>query len=54
MVKNQSAKQETWVRFLGWKDPLKKERLPTPVMENSVDCVESQRVRHNFHFHGER
>ena len=24
-VKNLSVKQETWVRFLGWKDPLEKE-----------------------------
>ena len=25
MVKRLSAMQETWVRFLGWKDPLEKE-----------------------------
>ena len=25
MVKNLSAQQETWVRPLGWKDPLEKE-----------------------------
>ena len=25
MVKNLSAMQETWVLFLGWKDPLEKE-----------------------------
>ena len=30
-VKNLPAKQETWVQFLGWEDPLRKERLPTPV-----------------------
>ena len=24
LVKNLSAKQETWVRSLGWEDPLKK------------------------------
>ena len=23
-VKNLSARQETWVRFLGWEDPLEK------------------------------
>ena len=23
--------QETWVRFLGWEDPLEKEQLPNPV-----------------------
>ena len=26
--KNLSAVRETWVRSLGWKDPLEKERLP--------------------------
>ena len=25
MVKNPPAKQETWIQFLGWEDPLKKE-----------------------------
>ena len=25
LVKNLSAMQETWVKFLGWKDPLEKE-----------------------------
>ena len=25
MVKNPPAKQEMWVRFLGWEDPLEKE-----------------------------
>ena len=38
MVKNLPAMQETWVRSLGWEDPLEKgkathsERLPTPVV----------------------
>ena len=31
LVKNPPAMQETWVRFLGWKDPWRRERLPTPV-----------------------
>ena len=31
LVKNLPAMQETWVRSLGWKDPLRRERLPTPV-----------------------
>ena len=31
MVKNPPAMQETWVRSLGWEDPLERERLPTPV-----------------------
>ena len=31
MVKNLPAVLETWVRSLGWEDPLEKEWLPTPV-----------------------
>ena len=31
MVKILPAMQETWVRYLGWGDPLERERLPTPV-----------------------
>ena len=31
LVKNRPAMWETWVQSLGWKDPLEKERLPTPV-----------------------
>ena len=31
MVKCLSAMWETWVRSLGWEDPRKRERLPTPV-----------------------
>ena len=31
MVKNPPAKQETPVRFLGWKIPWRRERLPTAV-----------------------
>ena len=31
LVKNPPAVQETLVRFLGWKDPLEKGWLPTPV-----------------------
>ena len=33
LVKNPLAMRETWVRSLGWEDPLEKgkERLPTPV-----------------------
>ena len=30
-VKNLPARQEMWVQFLGWQDPLEKERQPTPV-----------------------
>ena len=31
MVKNPPAMQETLVRFLGQEDPLRRDRLPTPV-----------------------
>ena len=31
LVKNPTAMQETWVRSLGWEDPQRRERLPTPV-----------------------
>ena len=31
LVKNPPTMRETWVRSLGWKDPWRRERLPTPV-----------------------
>ena len=31
LVKNPPAMQETPVQFLGWEDPWRRERLPTPV-----------------------
>jgi len=31
LVKNLPAMQENLVRFLGWENPLEKDRLPTPV-----------------------
>ena len=31
LVKNVPAMWETWVQSLGWEDPLRRERLPTPV-----------------------
>ena len=31
LVKNPPAMQETPVRFLGWEDPLERDRPPTPV-----------------------
>ena len=39
MVKNLPAMQESWVRFLGWEDPLEKGMATTPVflMEDPVD-----------------
>ena len=30
LVKNQPTMQETWVRSLGWEDPLEKEMQSTP------------------------
>ena len=30
LVKNPPKVQDTWVRSLGWEDPLEKEGLPTP------------------------
>ena len=32
VVKDLPAMQETWVRSLGWEDPLEKEMQPTPVL----------------------
>ena len=31
LVKNMPAVRETWVRSLGWEDPLEKKWQPTPV-----------------------
>ena len=31
LIKNLSAMQETWVRYLGWEDPLEKGTATTPV-----------------------
>ena len=31
LVQNPPAMWETWVRTLGWEDPLERKRLPTPV-----------------------
>ena len=31
LVKNSPAMQQTLLRFLGWEDPLRRDRLPTPV-----------------------
>ena len=52
LVKNMPAMRETWVRFLGWEDPLEKGtvihssilawRIPW-----TVQSMGSQRVRHN-------
>ena len=36
-VKNLSVKQETWVRFLGWEDPLEKQMATHSSLENPMD-----------------
>ena len=50
LVKNLPAMWETWVRSLGWEDPRRRERLPTPVFwpgEFHGQSIESQRVGHD-------
>ena len=37
LVKNLPARQETWVRSLGWEDPLEKGKATHSGLENSVD-----------------
>ena len=40
LVKNMPAVQETWIRSLGWKNPLEKEMatpLQYPCLENLMD-----------------
>ena len=31
LVKNPPAMRETWILSLGWEDPWRRERLPTPI-----------------------
>ena len=59
LVKNLPAMQETWLRSLGWEDPLEKEKA-TPLqdsgLENSMDCIvhgvtKSWTRLSNFHCH---
>ena len=57
MVKRLSAMQETWVRSLGWEDPLEKEmaahssalawRIPWTAEPGGLPSMGSQRVGHN-------
>ena len=57
MVKNLPAIQETWVRSLGWKDPLKKGmatrssilawKIPWMDEPGRLQSMGSQRVGHN-------
>ena len=61
MVKNLPAMQETWVRSLGWEDPLEKEMAAhssilawkTPWMEEPgrLQSIGSQRVSEQLHTH---
>ena len=59
LVKNPPAMQETWVQSLGWEDPWRRERLPTPVfwpgefhgMYSSWGCKESDMAEQlSLHF----
>ena len=57
LIKNPPAMQETLVWFLGWEDPLEKDRLPTPVFlpgkspgtkePGGLQSLGSQRVGHD-------
>ena len=48
MIKNLPAVQETWVQSLGWEDPQRRARQPTPVflLENSMDRGAWQTIVH--------
>ena len=58
MVKNLPAVQETWVRFLGWEDPLEEEmathssvlawEIPWTGEPGGLQSLGSQRVGHNL------
>ena len=42
LVKNPPALQETWVQYLGWKDPLEKGKAAhskNSSLENSMECI---------------
>ena len=57
MVKNLPAKQEMWVQFLGWEDPLEKEiaahsiilawEIPWTEKPGGLQSVRLQRVGHD-------
>ena len=58
LVKNPPATWETWVRSLGWEDPLEEGNgypLQYSGLENSVDCIAHGRIAEwdtteDFHF----
>ena len=42
LVKNLPAMRETWIRSLGWEDPLEKGKathFQCSGLENSMDCI---------------
>ena len=57
MVKNLLAMRETWVRSLGWEDPLEEgmathfsilaSRIPTDIEHDELQSVGLQRVGHD-------
>ena len=49
LVKNPPAMQETWVRSLGWEEPLEKGKATHSSIVHGVS--ESQTRLSNFHFH---
>ena len=53
LVENLPAMWETWVRFLGWEDPWRRERLPTPVfwLGEFPGVAKSRTWLSDFHFH---
>ena len=52
LVKNPPAMWETWVRFLGWEDPLEKGKATHSVFWpgefHGLQSMRSQRVRHDL------
>ena len=54
-VKNLPAMQETWVRSLGWEDPVEKGKAThTSILAwripGTMEFCGGRRVRHHFHF----
>ena len=48
LVKNPPAMQETWVRSLGWEDPLEKRKAThSSILAWTVQSMGSQRVGHD-------
>ena len=48
LVKNPPAMQETWVRYLGWEDPLEKGKSThSSILAWEIPGMGSQKVRHN-------